>query len=134
MTPERWQEVKRVFDAVLERPEAERAGFLDAASAEDAELRRDVETLIAAYGDAGSRYDTPPIAADPMMGRMLGAYKIIRRLGGGGMGAVYLASRADDQFRRLVAVKAIRPELLDEHTRRRFENERHTLAALEHPN
>jgi non-specific serine/threonine protein kinase/serine/threonine-protein kinase len=50
------------------------------------------------------------------------------------MGAVYLAARADEQFRRLVAVKAIRPELLDEHTRRRFENERHTLAALEHPN
>jgi len=134
MTPERWQQVKRLFDSVLEKPETERTAYLAEVSAGDPELRRDVESLIAAYLDAGSRYDTPPISTDPMIGRLLGAYKILRRLGGGGMGAVYLASRADDQFRRLVAVKAIRPELLDEHTRRRFENERHTLAALEHPN
>jgi serine/threonine protein kinase len=50
------------------------------------------------------------------------------------MGAVYLASRDDDQFRRLVAIKLIRPGLSDENTRRRFHNERQMLAALEHPN
>jgi serine/threonine protein kinase len=134
MTPERWQQVKSVFDAVLEREPPERAAFLDSACGGDPELRREVESLVEAHTDAGSRYEAPVVSQDPMLDRQVGAYRILRRLGTGGMGAVYLASRADDQFRRLAAVKAIRPELLDDHTRRRFENERHTLAALEHPN
>ena len=134
MTPERWQQVKSLFNAVLEREPRERAAFLDRAANGDAELRREVESLVEAHTDAGSRYEAPVVSTDPMLDRHVGAYRILRRLGVGGMGAVYLASRSDDQFRRLAAVKAIRPELLDDHTRRRFENERHTLAALEHPN
>jgi serine/threonine protein kinase/tetratricopeptide (TPR) repeat protein len=134
MTPERWRQVKDLFNAVLEREPPERAAFLDSASHGDAELRREVESLVEAHADAGTRYEAPVVSGDPMLDRQVGAYRILRRLGVGGMGAVYLASRADDQFRRLAAVKAIRPELLDDHTRRRFENERHTLAALEHPN
>ena len=134
MTPERWQEVKRVFDAVLERAPADRQKFLEGTCGGDAGLRAEVTALLDALDDAGSRFETPVVAPDPMLGRQFGAYRILRRLGTGGMGAVYLAARADEQFRRLVAVKAIRPELLDDHTRRRFENERHTLAALEHPN
>jgi tetratricopeptide (TPR) repeat protein len=134
MTPERWKEVKRLFDAVLEREPADRQEFLEATCGGDAGLRSEVTALLDALADAGSRYETPVVAPDPLLGRQFGPYRILRRLGTGGMGAVYLAARADDQFRRLVAVKAIRPELLDEHTRRRFENERHTLAVLEHPN
>jgi non-specific serine/threonine protein kinase/serine/threonine-protein kinase len=134
MTPERWQQVKTLFNAVLEREPRERTAFLDYASNGDAALRREVESLVAAHTDAGSRYEAPVVATDPMLDRQVGAYRILRRIGEGGMGAVYLASRADDQFRRLAAVKAILPELLDDQTRRRFENERHTLAALEHPN
>src|SRR5207249_692127 len=56
-----------------------------------------------------------------------------RRIGSGGMGAVYLAERADDQFRKLVALKAVRPGLIDEQVLRRFQNERQTLAVLDHP-
>jgi tetratricopeptide (TPR) repeat protein/tRNA A-37 threonylcarbamoyl transferase component Bud32 len=134
MTPERWQHVKRLFDAALERPAAERTGFLLIACGEDSGLRNEVETLIAAYAGAESRYETSPLSADPMLGRQLGPYRILKLLGGGGMGSIYLAARADEQFRRLVAIKAIRADLLDEQTRRRFENERHLLAALEHPN
>jgi serine/threonine protein kinase len=134
MTPDRWRQIKDVFDAVLEKTPPERTEFLESSCAGDVELRREVESLIAAYGDAGSRYEKPAVQSDSMIDRQIGAYRILRRLGSGGMGAIYLAARADDQFRRLVAVKAIRPELLDDHTRRRFENERHTLAALEHPN
>ena len=134
MTPERWQEVKRLFDAVLERGPAERQQFLETSCGSDAALRAEVTALLDALADAGSRFETPVVTTDPLLNRQLGPYRILRRLGTGGMGAVYLAARADDQFRRLVAVKAIRPELLDDHTRRRFENERHTLAALEHPN
>jgi len=134
MNAERWQEVKRLFDAALEREPAGRQAFLESACGGDDSLRSEVNALLAALEDAGSRYETPVVISDPMIHRQFGAYRILRRLGSGGMGAVYLAARADDQFRRLAAVKAIHPELLDEHTRRRFENERHTLAALEHPN
>jgi len=134
VSPERWQDVKRVFEAALEMDDAARKAFLDRACEADTQLQIEVESLLAAHGDASSRFFSPVITADPMLGRHVGSYKIIRRIGSGGMGAVYLASRDDDQFKRLAAVKAIRPELLDEHTRRRFENERHTLAALEHPN
>jgi serine/threonine protein kinase len=136
MTPERWKEIKGVFDAALERDPAERERFLASACEGDEELRREVDSLIAAQQDAGSRYDAPIVgeATDPMIGRHIGAYRLLRRIGTGGMGAVYLGSRDDAQFRRLAAVKVIRPELLDEGTRRRFNNERQTLAALEHPN
>jgi eukaryotic-like serine/threonine-protein kinase len=159
MTPERWQQVKRVFDEAVERGPQERGGFLDAACKGDNDLRGEVDSLLAAREDAGSRYDaaivsptlTLPNASgdavnryaaailtgdtpDPMIGRRVSTYKIVRRLGSGGMGAVYLASRDDSQFRKLVAIKMIRPEVLDENTRRRFDNERQTLAALEHPN
>lgn len=134
MTPNRWQEVKSIFDAALEREPAERQAFLDTSCAGDSALRSEVAALLEALADAGSRFDTPIVATDPLLDRQLGQYRILRRLGAGGMGAVYLAARSDDQFRRLVAVKTIHPELMDEHTLRRFENERHTLAALEHPN
>ena len=69
-----------------------------------------------------------------MIGRTFGVYRIVREIGRGGMGSVYLATRTDDQFRRRVALKAIKPELADEHTLRRFQNERQTLAVLDHPN
>jgi eukaryotic-like serine/threonine-protein kinase len=134
MTPERWQQVKSLFDAALGSETSERAGLLDRACAGDEDLRREVESLLAAHAGAGDRYEQAAVTADPLIGRQVGVYRIIRRLGTGGMGAVYLAARADDQFRRLVAVKTIRSELLDERTQRRFENERHTLAGLDHPN
>lgn len=134
MTPDRWQKVKALFDTTLALDSSQRAAVLDSACASDADLRHEVESLLAAHSEAGDRYEAPLVVEDPMIGRHVGAYRIMRRLGMGGMGAVYLAARADDQFRRLVAVKTIRAELLDEQTRRRFENERHTLAALDQPN
>ena len=136
MTPERWQEVKRVFDAAVQHTPGEREAFVASECTGDDDLRREVSSLLAAQEDAGSRYDAPIVGEgpDPMIGRHIGAYRLLRRLGAGGMGAVYLGSRDDAQFRRLAAVKVIRPEVLDESTRRRFNNERQTLAALEHPN
>ncbi len=136
MTPERWSKIKQVFDAACDLALAEREKFLSGACVNDPDLRHEVDSLLAAHADAASRFDASIVTsdADPMLGRVVGAYRLIRRLGAGGMGDVYLASRDDGQFRKLAAVKMIRVELLDEHTRRRFENERHTLAALEHPN
>jgi len=71
---------------------------------------------------------------DPMAGRQVGVYKLVRRLGQGGMAAVYLAVRADGEFRQQVAIKLIRPGLDSDEVLSRFRNERQTLAELDHPN
>jgi len=71
---------------------------------------------------------------DPMVGRQFGAYKLLRRIGQGGMAAVFLASRADDEYRKLVAVKLVQPGLNSRDLLNRFRNERQTLAGLDHPN
>jgi serine/threonine protein kinase len=73
-------------------------------------------------------------AGDPMVGRQLGAYKLVRRVGQGGMAAVFLASRADDEYRKQVAVKLVQPGLDSRDLLNRFRNERQTLAGLDHPN
>ena len=74
------------------------------------------------------------VIADPDAGKLFGRYRIIRTIGVGGMGTVYLAERADRQFRQQVAVKALRPGLEHGEVLRRFLVERQTLAGLEHPN
>jgi len=73
-------------------------------------------------------------AEDPMVGRHLGAYKLVRRVGQGGMAAVFLAVRADDEYRKQVAVKLVQPGLDSRDLLNRFRNERQTLAGLDHPN
>ncbi len=73
-------------------------------------------------------------AEDPMVGRQLGAYKLVRRVGQGGMAAVFLAVRADDEYRKQVAVKLVQPGLDSRDLLNRFRNERQTLAGLDHPN
>ena len=73
-------------------------------------------------------------AEDNMVGRQFGAYKLVRRIGQGGMAAVFLASRADDEYRKLVAVKLVQPGLDSRDLLNRFRNERQTLAGLDHPN
>jgi len=67
-------------------------------------------------------------AEDPMVGRQLGAYKLVRRVGQGGMAAVFLAVRADDEYRKQVAVKLVQPGLDSRDLLNRFRNERQTLA------
>lgn len=73
-------------------------------------------------------------ADDPMFGRRLGAYKLVRRVGKGGMAAVFLAVRADDEYQKEVAVKLVQPGLDSQDVLTRFRNERQTLAGLDHPN
>ncbi len=139
MTPELWQRAKDLFAEACERPAADRAAFLAEACHGDEDLRREVSSLLESHEETGSVFDAPMAAAfaapaDTMAGRSLGAYRIIRRIGRGGMGSVYLAERADDLYRRRVAVKTVTAGLVDEDTLRRFQNERQTLAALDHPN
>jgi serine/threonine protein kinase/tetratricopeptide (TPR) repeat protein len=138
VTPDRWQQVKGIFDEAVACQADRRDAFLHQACGADNELYQEVVSLLGSYETSGSFFEKPIVAArpaaDPMIGRTFGVYQIVREIGRGGMGSVYLATRNDDQFRRRVALKAIKPELADEHTLRRFQNERQTLAVLDHPN
>jgi eukaryotic-like serine/threonine-protein kinase len=144
MTPERYHLVKQLLASVIEQEPQQRAAFLAQTCAEDEELRREVESLLAHQEPSAdfieeSAFDVSARvladeAAAPMLGRRIGPYRIVRQLGVGGMGAVYLAERDDAQYRKTVAVKLIKREMLTGDTLRRFHNERQILANLEHPN
>ncbi len=140
MTPERWQQIKVILEGALEREEPERAGFLEAACQGDDELRREVESLAASEAEIGDFIETPvfrirldevePLAA----GERIGVWRIVREIGRGGMGAVYLAERADQEFEQRVAIKVVRRGMDTDEIVRRFRSERQILAHLDHPN
>ncbi len=134
MTPERWQEVKKMLAAALERLPGERQAYLEQACAEPA-LRREVESLILAHEQAPTTFLAHP-AAQPRelaIGSRLGPYEILALIGAGGMGVVYRAR--DERLERDVALKVLPAGLLaDETVRRRFRKEALALAKLSHPN
>lgn len=144
MTPERWKQVEEVLAATLECAPVERSAFLAQACADDDTLRREVEGLVASYEQAGSFIEDPalnsfnfdaPRATDeaPLIGQRIGAYRIVSELGRGGMGAVYLAVRADDEFQKRVAIKLVKRGMDTDFILRRFRQERQILASLDHP-
>ncbi len=139
MDPERWALIGRLFHEALERPGSERAGFLASECGTDAELCAEIERLLAldATGDellAGLAPPKPDATwTDPLIGRQLGAYRLVARIAAGGMGVVYRAVRADGLYDREVAVKLVRGEVPGEQALRRFDLERRTLASLDHP-
>src|SRR2546429_1368881 len=139
LTPERWQQIKEVFADAQDRMPAERVDFLERACAGDGSLQNEVESLLAAAEseaaeDGSIATGGHSLAEDAMIGRRVGAYKIVQRIGRGGMATVYLASRADEQYEKQVAIKILLPELDSDDLLRRFRNERQTLAQLDHPN
>jgi serine/threonine-protein kinase len=144
MSVPRWQKVEEVFHEAAELPADRRAAFLDRACAGDAALREEVEALLRSFDDAEGFLETPVItqgadllssACEPSLaGEILGPYRVIREIGRGGMGTVYLAERADDQFHKTVAIKLIGPGMTDPGAVERFQRERQILANLEHSN
>ena len=139
----RWQRVKAILDGALERPPAEQRAFVEEAAAGD-ETLRDVLDLLAADARAGGLLDGEAAAAASALvdsdeaeaeppPRSAGPYRLLRLLGEGGMGAVYLGERADGQFEQRVAVKLLHRELNERGLRGRFLRERQILARLEHP-
>jgi tetratricopeptide (TPR) repeat protein/TolB-like protein len=143
MTPERWQRVKHIVSAAHDRPAGERTTFVTEQCGPDAELRLEVESLLAAQAAmaAAGFLETPPLAEtdvgavpDPWIGRSLGPYRLERLLGRGGMGKVYLASCGAGEADRQVAVKMLSPHLDLALVLRRFHKEREILASLDHPN
>jgi eukaryotic-like serine/threonine-protein kinase len=139
MTPERWQRVDRLFQSAVDLPPGDRAAFLDDASQGDAELRGEVESLIKSHEQAGSFIEDPALptagwpAGGPSSPERLGAYRILRELGRGGMGRVYLAEQEGEGFRRQVALKVVDRRGDAAEVERRFRDERRILAGLEHP-
>jgi serine/threonine protein kinase/Flp pilus assembly protein TadD len=150
MDPDRWRQIEQLYHSALERPAAERVRFLEEACGADAELRREVESLLAAAGDA-ERYFTGAVrdAASQAAGavsasqpestsvlptRKLGRYELLEQVGKGGMGVVYRAS--DPTIGRTVAIKTI---LFDEaerssELRGRLLRESQAGGQLQHPN
>ncbi len=141
MDAERWRAVDALFERVLQLPAVERGAFLDKACADDADLRLQVERLLAADDRAETFLELSPLlqelggafVEDAPAGARFGHYRIERLLSRGGMGTVYLATRDDGQFERQVALKLLRPGVHDAEALQRFRAERQILARLEHP-
>jgi eukaryotic-like serine/threonine-protein kinase len=135
VTPDRWQEVKNLLAAALERPPQERSGYLEQACSEPA-LRREVESLLAAHDQPNGSFLERLATADgePLKpGDTIGPYEILARIGAGGMGIVYRAR--DSRLEREVAIKILSVGLLsDDGARRRFRKEALALAKLSHAN
>src|SRR5579859_6508715 len=134
MTPERWQELKTVLAAALERNPQERSAYLDHVCAEPS-LRREVESLIAAHEQGDSSFMERPSVERGMFehGAKLGPYEILGPLGAGGMGEVYQAH--DTKLGRNVAIKVLPKAFAHDADRlSRFQREAKMLAALNHPN
>ncbi len=141
MTPDRWSKVEALFHAALERSPHERQAFLDAECGGDYGLRREVELLLAKGEQAGSFLEVSPLevltvqrpVASSLVGQQLGPYRVVSRLGSGGMGEVYRAH--DAALGRDVALKTLPEEFARDPQRLvRFRREARTLASLNHPN
>ncbi len=141
MTASDWEHIQDLFAEALERPADERAAFLDAACAEAPALRAEVESLLQA-ADAEGPFDalandlgalSTHVHADPDANRRIGPYQLVERIGEGGMGTVYRATRADGQFEQQVALKLIHRHAGTPERQRRFLTERQILARLHHP-
>ena len=147
MKYERWRRIEQLFHAALERDKEQRASFLAEACSDDAALRREVEMLLAANQQAAGILSPPAfevdaqnqaeqLAASPpgvVAGQDMGHYRILSRIGGGGMGEVFLAE--DTRLDRKVAIKFL-PTFLeaDEMAKKRLTREAKAAAALDHPN
>jgi serine/threonine protein kinase len=134
-TPEQWPKIKEIVGAALEQEPAKRPAFLDEACSQNAELRAEVESLLAAHADAGGLSESPWAAtvADPAgETKTIGPYRLIHRLGVGGMGQVWMAEQTEP-VRRRVALKLIRTGMYDSALVQRFQSERQSLAIMEHP-
>jgi serine/threonine protein kinase len=141
VNPDRWQQLKELFDAVVDKDDAGRAAFLGEACREDPNLRKEVEILLNSQHDDNFLekpvYEVAPELFESEMenalvGRKLGTYEIKGTIGRGGMGVVYLAR--DTKLERPVAIKMLAPKYTrDEEQRERLRREARAAASLSHP-
>ena len=143
MTPERWQRIKQLFGAAVALESENRAAFLAESCMDDAELRAEVESLLA-HSHENAVVDLPAAAyvtgsafrfgAEQWIGHRLGPYELTSLLGHGGMGEVYRARRVDAEYDKEVAIKLVPAGYQAGFVLQRLRTERQILATLEHPN
>lgn len=159
MLPEQWKAIEEIFSEAVDLNTAERMRFLDERCKGDLFLRREVERLLEG-DDAASDFIESPVwtdssflntnvkkeisdslgsrnekdDVDSLLGEQIGAFRIVREIGRGGMGAVYLGERADGEFTQKAAIKVIKRGMDSDFIVRRFRHERQILASFEHPN
>jgi serine/threonine-protein kinase len=145
VTPDRWQEIQALFLAVADLDPAAQATYLDEACVADPTLRDEVMALLAterrsldtSFIAGAVAAEARALAADTGAGRLgqrVGPYRLLRELGRGGMGTVYLAERVDEQYHASVAIKFVRSAFAAPELARRLRAERQILADLAHPN
>jgi eukaryotic-like serine/threonine-protein kinase len=134
-----WEQIENIFQEAADLPAQQQAAFLDRACLDNPELRREVQSLLdsdrksgekitrAVEDEAQSLFGLPPI-----IGSRLGSYRVVREIGRGGMGAVYLAVRDDDQYQKNVAIKLVKRGMDTAEVLGRFQHERRILAGLDH--
>ncbi len=140
---DRWRRIGEILEAALDQPGERLDAYLAEACGGDSALEAEVRSLLASHRAAGAFLEpgrgalaVPELTApaiEPLEGRAIGAWRVARPLGEGGMGTVYLAERGDGQFRQQGALKLIRRGLASEEMIRRFRRERQILATLDHP-
>ncbi|HJS47877.1 MAG TPA: protein kinase [Gemmatimonadales bacterium] len=141
MDGERWARLDDLFHRAAALGREDRAAFLARECADDPALRVELGRLLAGHDRAGGFIEEPLLAqrnledlAPSLEGRRIGAWRIVREVGRGGMGAVYLAERADGAFEQRVAIKLVKRGMDTDQVLARFAAERRILASLEHPN
>jgi serine/threonine protein kinase len=134
--PQQWKKIKEIVGAALEREPAERAPFLEEACAHDESLRAEVESLLSEYEKSSGLSEHPlsgmMLDPVPLESKSIGPYRLIRKLGEGGMGQVWLAEQSVP-VRRQVALKLIGAGIDDQGVLQRFQSERQSLAIMDHP-
>jgi len=141
MDEKNWRRVKEIFLAALEKDAASRAVFLNEVCPEDLEMRKEVESLLAAHEEIEDFIEEPVFQVGEVFSngsnhteKHFGNYRIIREIGAGGMGAVFLAERHDGEYDQQVAIKIIRQTIAETEIINRFKRERQILASLNHAN
>jgi eukaryotic-like serine/threonine-protein kinase len=145
MQPENWKNIKVVLLEALNLESSRRWSYLEEADI-SSEVREEIKSLLAIEEESENLmrlsaiefskdfFDSDDASQNSLVGQQIGVYEIVRELGYGGMGAVYLATRTDRKFNQKVALKLLKREVNTAALRRRFQQEREILAALEHPN
>lgn len=139
MKNKRWDRIQALFEAALELDPSARDDFIAGECSGDGELEREVRSLLEADAREGGLLDInagdllPDTEAAFSPGTVIGEYRIVRQLGAGGMGAVFLAERADEEFQQQVALKIVRRGMNSDEILNRFRRERQILAGLNHP-
>lgn len=138
MNVERWEHMKQLFTSALAVPAEDRDAFLRKSCGQDDALIAELKALLSAHestpGESIASGSSAGRRANKWEGQRLGPYHVIHRIGSGGMGEVYVAARADDAFKKRVAIKLVQTGIHSEEILKRFRAERQILAALDHPN